>query len=179
MALRFLADGDRYGSPVDAAEARFPVLIGINIVNAHGCRFPRCRSRDGILAAGTISLTETKTITEKILAGRRRCLGWVNCAVLSLGRSGSARPNSGPSRRPSVRLKSAAGGHPMARRLLRAQNAIPHGAAKLDAPYVAGFPALRSWETAVTSCAGANGLVRRMLLGTPRDGQSAALPPVI
>jgi hypothetical protein len=27
--------------------------------------------------------------------------------------------------------------------------------------------ALRSWETAVTSCAGANGLVKRMLLGTP------------
>src|SRR5437879_3151454 len=41
------------------------------------------------------------------------------------------------------------------------------------------LPPLISSETAVTSCAGANGLVNRMLLGTPWDGHSAALPPVI
>jgi hypothetical protein len=44
---------------------------------------------------------------------------------------------------------------------------------------VGELPVLRSWETAVTSCAGAKGLVNRMLLGTPWDGHSAALPPVI
>ena len=33
--------------------------------------------------------------------------------------------------------------------------------------YVVGVPVLRSCETAVTNCAGANGLVKRMLLGTP------------
>src|ERR1700722_18011772 len=80
-----------------------------------------------------------KTITAKILAGRRRCLGWRNCAVLSLGRALPPRRNSGPSRRPSEGLKSAASGHPTARRLLRAQYAKPCGAAKLGAPYVAGF----------------------------------------
>src|ERR1700722_6879367 len=94
-----------------------------------------------------------KTITANILAGRRWCLGWGNCAVLSVGRALPVRRLGGCF--------------------------APPGAAKQGAPYVAGFPALRSWETAVTSCAGANGLVRRMLLGTPRDGQSAALPPVI
>jgi hypothetical protein len=35
---------------------------------------------------------------------------------------------------------------------------------------------LRSWETAVTSCAGANGFSRRMLLGTPREGQREGGP---
>jgi hypothetical protein len=34
-------------------------------------------------------------------------------------------------------------------------------------PYVAGGPLLRRLETAVTSCAGANGLFKRMLFGTP------------
>jgi hypothetical protein len=39
--------------------------------------------------------------------------------------------------------------------------------------------AFRSCETAVKSCAGANGLVRRTLLGTPCAAHSAALSPVI
>ncbi len=46
-------------------------------------------------------------------------------------------------------------------------------------PYVVGVPLLRSWETAVTSCAGANGLVKRTLLGTPCEPYSSALAPVI
>ncbi len=41
--------------------------------------------------------------------------------------------------------------------------------------YVGGVPALRSWETAVTSCAGANGLANMMLLGTPLEPQSSTL----
>ena len=40
-------------------------------------------------------------------------------------------------------------------------------------------PVLRSCETAVTSCAGANGLVKRMLLGTPCEGHWSELPPVM
>jgi hypothetical protein len=178
MVLRFLVDGDRYGPPVGVAEARFPVLIGINVVNSMAA-LPPLEIKKWHLSGWNDFFDRDKTITENILAGRRRCLGWVNCAVLSLGRSLPPRPNSGPSRRPPECLKSAASRQLMARRLLRAQNAIPHGTAEQGAPYVAGFPALRSWETAVTSCAGANGLVRRMLLGTPWDGQSAALPPVI
>jgi len=46
-------------------------------------------------------------------------------------------------------------------------------------PYVLGVPALRSWEIAVTSCAGANGLVSRILFGTPLEAQSSALSPVM
>jgi hypothetical protein len=48
----------------------------------------------------------------------------------------------------------------------------------LRRPYVVGVPLLRSWETAVTSCAGANGLVRRMLFGTPCEAYWSALAPV-
>lgn len=39
-------------------------------------------------------------------------------------------------------------------------------------------PVLRSCATAVTSCAGANGLVRRMLFGTPSLAQSSGWVPV-
>ena len=49
-------------------------------------------------------------------------------------------------------------------------------------PYYAGAVGglvLRSWETAVTSCAGANGFANMMLLGTPLEGQSAALAPLM
>ena len=42
-----------------------------------------------------------------------------------------------------------------------------------------GAAALRSWDTAVMSCAGANGLVRRMLLGTPCDAHSDPAAPVM
>ena len=42
-----------------------------------------------------------------------------------------------------------------------------------------GLPALRSCETAVTSWAGANGLGTMTLLGTPLEGHSAALPPLM
>lgn len=45
--------------------------------------------------------------------------------------------------------------------------------------YCVGVPALRSRETAVTNCAGANGFSRRMLLGTPREGQRPAAAPVM
>src|ERR1700738_3158675 len=45
---------------------------------------------------------------------------------------------------------------------------------QLRRPYVAGGPVLRSWETAVTSCAGANGLVNRTLFGTPCDAHWSA-----
>ena len=38
---------------------------------------------------------------------------------------------------------------------------------------------LRSCETAVTSCAGAKGLVSRMLLGTPSLAHSSAAAPVM
>jgi hypothetical protein len=40
-------------------------------------------------------------------------------------------------------------------------------------------PALRSWATARTSCAGAKGLVSSMLCGTPFDGHSSAASPVM
>ena len=40
-------------------------------------------------------------------------------------------------------------------------------------------PALSSWDTAVTSCAGANGLFSRMLFGTPSAAQSSAAAPVM
>jgi hypothetical protein len=50
---------------------------------------------------------------------------------------------------------------------------------QLRRPYPVGGPALRSWETAVTSCAGANGLVRRMLLGTPFAAHLSALAAVM
>jgi hypothetical protein len=42
-----------------------------------------------------------------------------------------------------------------------------------------GVPTLRSWEIAVTSCAGANGFCRRTLPGTPCTGQSAPAAPVM
>ncbi len=48
-----------------------------------------------------------------------------------------------------------------------------------DFAYVVGVPVLRSCATAVTSCAGANGLVSRMLFGTPLEAHSSALSPVI
>ena len=44
----------------------------------------------------------------------------------------------------------------------------------------AGGPAaFRSWETAVTSCAGANGFASMMLLGTPFDAHSSACAPLM
>src|ERR1700726_607729 len=46
-------------------------------------------------------------------------------------------------------------------------------------PYAVGVPVLRSCETAVTSCAGANGLVKRMLLGTPWEAHWSAAAPVM
>src|SRR2546429_5647907 len=42
-----------------------------------------------------------------------------------------------------------------------------------------GALVLRRWETAVTSCAGAKGLVRRTLFGTPCEPHSFPLPPVM
>src|ERR1700730_7163444 len=50
---------------------------------------------------------------------------------------------------------------------------------QLRRPYVAGGPVLRSWETAVTSCAGANGLVNRTLFGTPCDAHWSAWAAVM
>jgi hypothetical protein len=44
---------------------------------------------------------------------------------------------------------------------------------------VAGGTLLRSWETAVTSWAGANGFARLMLFGTPFDAQSSASLPLM
>ena len=41
-------------------------------------------------------------------------------------------------------------------------------------PYIVGGALFRSWETAVTSCVGANGLDNMMLLGTPLEADSAA-----
>jgi hypothetical protein len=51
----------------------------------------------------------------------------------------------------------------------------------LRRPYVlvVGGLALRSWETAVTSCAGANGFGNMMLFGTPLDAQSSASLPLM
>jgi hypothetical protein len=45
--------------------------------------------------------------------------------------------------------------------------------------YAVGVPLLSSWETAVTSWAGANGLVSMMLFGTPLDAQDSALSPLM
>jgi hypothetical protein len=45
--------------------------------------------------------------------------------------------------------------------------------------YAVGVPPLRSWETAVTSWAGANGLVRRTLWGTPCEAHWSALAAVM
>ena len=66
----------------------------------------------------------------------------------------------------------------------RSPDVTHHALAGVDAgdagpPYVLGVPALRSWEIAVTSCAGANGLVSRILFGTPLEAQSSALSPVM
>ena len=47
------------------------------------------------------------------------------------------------------------------------------GAANARRPYVVGVPLLRSWETAVRSWAGANGLDNMMLFGTPLDASEA------
>jgi hypothetical protein len=62
---------------------------------------------------------------------------------------------------------------------LRVKQHAGSNAARAEATYVVGVPALRSWETAVTSWAGANGLVKRMLLGTPCEPYSSALAPVM
>src|SRR6202051_3345183 len=51
-----------------------------------------------------------------------------------------------------------------------------------EVPYAVGAVgglALRSWETAVTSCAGANGFANMMLFGTPLDAQSSASLPLM
>ena len=45
--------------------------------------------------------------------------------------------------------------------------------------YAVAGPAFSSWETAVTSCAGANGFCNSTLLGTPRDDHSSAARPVM
>jgi hypothetical protein len=42
-----------------------------------------------------------------------------------------------------------------------------------------GEPLFSSWETAVRSCAGANGFDNMILFGTPLEAQSAALSPLI
>ena len=70
------------------------------------------------------------------------------------------------------------------RRTRRSPDVAHHALAGVDAgdagpPYVLGVPALRSWEIAVTNCAGANGLVSRILFGTPLEAQSSALSPVM
>ncbi len=46
-------------------------------------------------------------------------------------------------------------------------------------PYVVGVPVLRSCEMAVTNCAGAKGLVSRMLSGTPFAAHLSALAAVM
>jgi hypothetical protein len=46
-------------------------------------------------------------------------------------------------------------------------------------PYAGRVPVLRSFETAVISCAGANGFANMMLFGTPCDAQSSASFPLI
>src|ERR1700687_1189257 len=46
-------------------------------------------------------------------------------------------------------------------------------------PYVVVGPVFRRVETAVTSCAGANGLHKRMLLGTPCEAHWSAAWPVM
>jgi hypothetical protein len=46
-------------------------------------------------------------------------------------------------------------------------------------PNVAGPLPLRRLDTAVTSCAGANGLDSMMLLGTPLKGHSTAAAPLV
>jgi hypothetical protein len=53
------------------------------------------------------------------------------------------------------------------------------GAANKSGGYPEVEPALSSWDTAVTNCAGANGFFSRMLLGTPSDAQSSAAAPVM
>jgi hypothetical protein len=45
--------------------------------------------------------------------------------------------------------------------------------------YAVGVPVLRSCARAVTSCTGANGLVIRILFGTPLEVHSSALSPVM
>jgi hypothetical protein len=53
------------------------------------------------------------------------------------------------------------------------------GSISLMGRYVVGAPLLRSWETTKTSCAGANGLVKRTLLGTPREAHWSACAAVM
>jgi hypothetical protein len=59
------------------------------------------------------------------------------------------------------------GGH---HAMTKALPAVNQRGRQLWRPYVVGVPALSRLETAVTSCAGANGFSKRMLLGTPREG---------
>ena len=40
-------------------------------------------------------------------------------------------------------------------------------------------PAFRSWASAVTNCAEANGLFKRMLLGTPCEAHCSDAAPVM
>ena len=49
----------------------------------------------------------------------------------------------------------------------------------LRRPYVVGVLLFRSWDTAVTSWAGAKGLDNMMLFGTPFEAQSSALSPLM
>jgi hypothetical protein len=46
-------------------------------------------------------------------------------------------------------------------------------------PHFGSVPAFRIWETAVTSCAGANGLARSMLLGIPCEPHWSAPAQVV
>jgi hypothetical protein len=56
---------------------------------------------------------------------------------------------------------------------------FPFERAATRRPHVVGVPVLRSCETAVTNCAGAKGLVRRMLSGTPFAAHLSALAAVM
>jgi hypothetical protein len=66
-------------------------------------------------------------------------------------------------------------------RLGSAPSTIERGR-QLRRPYSAGAiggTVLRSWETAVMSCAGANGFANMMLFGTPLEAQSSASLPLM
>jgi len=79
-----------------------------------------------------------------------------------------------PLRSSEFTLARKPGGFLAANGALNRMDALIFINAAIRRPHVVGVPSLRSWETAVTSCAGANGLVRRTLLGTPCEGQRSA-----
>jgi hypothetical protein len=64
--------------------------------------------------------------------------------------------------------------------LLKPSNGPAHASfARQRRSHGVEVPMLRRFETAVTSCAGANGFSSKMLLGTPRDAQRPTAAPVM